>query len=278
MMLHPLALIARQELIVAMRLRWTQVFTVVFAALSLAVATSGYILSGGSGVQDFARTSASLLQLIVLVVPLASVVIGVLSLEGDRGHVELLFSQPVSRPRVLLGQMLGIVGALIGAEMVGFGAAGVVIFSNAGGEGLASYLLLLGSAVALTAIFVSIAALIAAGSIGSTRTRALAIALVVWFVLLIVFDIAVLGIASKLPSGRASRLLIVSALANPIDAIRTGALLGTEGTAAFGAASLALLRFTKGPAMAAVAIATSVLGWIAVPAILAMRRLNRADL
>jgi len=277
-MMHPLALIARQELIVAVRLRWTQVFTVVFAALSLAVAASGYILSGGSGVQDFARTSASLLQLILLVVPLASVVIGVLSLEGDRGHVELLFSQPVSRPHILLGQMLGIFGALIGAEMIGFGAAGIVIFSNAGGEGLASYLLLLGSAVALTAIFVSIAALIAAGSIGSTRTRALAIALVVWFVLLIVFDIAVLGIASKLPSGRASRLLIVSALANPIDAIRTGALLGTEGTAAFGAASLALLRFTKGPAMAAVAIATSVLAWIAVPAILAMRRLNRADL
>ncbi len=33
-------------------------------ALALAVAVSGYILSGGSGVQDFARTAASLVQLV----------------------------------------------------------------------------------------------------------------------------------------------------------------------------------------------------------------------
>ena len=88
--------------------RWTQMFAVVFSALALAVAWSGYILSGGSGVQDFARTSASLVQLVILLVPLASLVIGVLSLSSDRGAAEILFSQPVSRGVILFGQAAGV--------------------------------------------------------------------------------------------------------------------------------------------------------------------------
>ena len=68
-----LRLCALQELTLAVRARATQVFAAVFAALALAVAASGYILSGGSGVQDFARTAASLTQLVLLIVPLASI-------------------------------------------------------------------------------------------------------------------------------------------------------------------------------------------------------------
>ncbi len=51
-----------------------------------------------------------------------------------------------------------------------------------------------------------------------------------------------------------------------------------EGTAAFGSASLAFLRFTRGGANAAMMIAASLLFWMIAPALLAVRRLNRADL
>jgi Cu-processing system permease protein len=88
----------------------------------------------------------------------------------------------------------------------------------------------------------------------------------------------VLGVASLLRSGTASRLLIVSALANPVDAARTGVLMLIEGTAAFGAASLALLRFTGGVAWAATLIAGSLVVWAIVPLAAAVRRLARADL
>ena len=81
---------------------------------------------------------------------------------------------------------------------------------------------------------------------GRKRTRALALALVVWFVAVVLFDLAALGLASVLPSGTASRVLMVSAIVNPLGAVRTGTLLGIEGTGAFGAASLALFRFTRG--------------------------------
>lgn len=273
----PLLLVAEQELRLAVRSRWTQVFAVVFAALSLAVAASGYILSGGHGVQDFARTGASLVQLVVLLVPVTALVTGVLAVTHERGAAELLFSQPVSRSSVLAGTMLGLFAALVGAEALGFGAAGLVIFANAGSEGLPGFLLLFLAAAALTAVFLAVAALIGAGASGS-RARALAVALVVWFVAVVLVDVAALGLASLLRSGVASRVLIVAVLANPVGAVRTGALLGIEGTGAFGAASLALLRFTRGPVNAGLLLATSVLVWIVAPALLAARRLQRADL
>ena len=277
-MTRPLLLIARQELLLAVRSRWTLIFAVVFALLALAVAASGYVLSGGSGFQDFARTSASLVQLVVLLVPLASLLMGVLALAPERGAAELLFSQPVSRPVILMGEMLGLFGALAGAQLIGFGLAGAIVFRQSGEEGAAGYLALVAGSLSLTAAFLSIAALIAAGAAGRRRTRALAVALVAWFASVILIDLAALGVASLLRSGAASRLLIVSVIVNPAGAVRTGALLGIEGTAAFGSASLALLRFTHGPGGAALVLALSVLAWVVLPAAAAARRLKRADL
>ena len=92
------------------------------------------------------------------------------------------------------------------------------------------------------------------------------------------FDVVALGVASLLPSGAASRVLLLGVLANPVDALRTGVLLSVQGTAAFGSASLAFLRFTKGSVGAGLALGASVLLWIAVPMILAVARLRRADI
>lgn len=272
-----LRLFAREELVLALRSRWTQIFAVVFAALALAVSGAGYVLSGGHGVQDFARTAVSLVQLVLLLVPLTALLIGVLSLAPDRGAAELVFSQPVSRRTILLGRLLGLFQALAAAQALGFGAAGLVVYSQAGPEGVGGFLLLVLGSLATTAVFLALAALLSAGAVGRRRTRALALALVVWFAAVVVFDVAALGLASLLPSGTASRLLIVSVILNPVDAVRTGALLGIEGTGAFGAASLAFFRFTKGASGAVALLASSVLLWIVVPTALAIRRLERAD-
>lgn len=273
-----LALCARQELLLAARSRWMQLFAAVFGGLALAVACSGYVLSGGSGVQDFGRTAASLLQLVVLLVPLTALVIGVLALTPDKGGAELLYAQPVARPAILLGTLLGLFQAFIAAEAIGFGAAGIVIFWQAGSDGLPGFAMVAAGSAALTAIFLALAGVVAAGQVGRRRVRALATALVLWFALALLFDVVVLAAASLLRSGHASRLLITSVLVNPIDAVRTGALLAIEGTAAFGPASLALLRFTNGPAGAAAAVACSLVLWVAVPLALASRRLSRADI
>ena len=73
-------------------------------------------------------------------------------------------------------------------------------------------------------------------------------------------------------------LLLVGVLLNPVDAVRTGTLLGIEGAAAFGAASLAFLRFTGGPLPAGLLLAASVVVWIVAPTAAAVARLRRTDL
>jgi len=275
---RPLRLFARQELTLAVRSRWTQIFAVVFVALALAVSASGYVLSGGSGVQDFARTAASLVQIVLLLVPMTALMIGILSLSIDRGAAEVVFSQPVRRSTILYGKLLGLFEALAGAQALGFGAAGLAIYSQNGGEGIAQFVLLIGGSLVLTAVFLGIASLIVAGSVGRRRSRSLAVGLVVWLVAVILFDIGILGVASLLRSGTASRVLIVGVLVNPVDAVRTGTLLGVEGAAAFGAASLAFLRFTHGTAGAALLLVLSAVLWTLVPPWLAARRLERSDI
>jgi Cu-processing system permease protein len=153
-----------------------------------------------------------------------------------------------------------------------------VVFSQSGGEGLSSFVVLVGASILVTVVFLSIAAMIASASVGRRQTKALAVALVVWFGAVVLFDVAALGLASLLPSGPASRVLIVGVLVNPVDAVRTGTLLGTSGTGAFGAASLAFLRFTKGPLGAGLLLGASLAVWVAAPLALAVRRLQRSDI
>jgi hypothetical protein len=143
---------------------------------------------------------------------------------------------------------------------LGFGLAGIVLHTQAGAEGLSAFLAVVVCAFAMTGVFVSVAALLAQAS-AARRARVLALARVVWFVAVLLYDVAILGIASLLRSGHASRLLIVAALVNPVDAARTVTLMAIEGAAAFGAASQALLRFTGGPATAAALAAASLAAW-----------------
>jgi Cu-processing system permease protein len=275
-MMSTVWLCARHELLLAARSRWLQWFAVVFAGLALLVAASGYVISGGYGLQDFARTAASLVQLVLLIVPLAALVFGSLALSPERGAAELLYAQPVPRWTILAGRVVGLFLALAAAELIGFGAAGLAVQWSSGPGGASQFLAVVVLSMVLTAVFLAVAAALTSGAPGR-RARSLALALVVWFGAVILFDLAALGVASLLRSGAASRLLIAAALVNPVDAGRTGAYMVVEGTSAFGGASLALLRFAGGERATAALIATSMLLWIVVPAWIAARRLARTD-
>lgn len=273
-----LALFAKEEVVLAVRSRWTQIFAVVFGLLSVTVAGGGYVLSGGHGVQDFARTTVSLVQLVLLLVPLTALVIAVLSLAPERGAAELTFSQPVSRGTILFGKLLGLFQALGAAQAMGLGAAGAVVHAHSGPEGLGGFFVLVGASLVITAVFLGLGALLSAGAVGRKRTRALAVSLVVWFVAVVFLDLVALGVASVLTSGTASRVLMVATIVNPVGAVRTAALLAIEGTGAFGAGSLALFRFTGGPRGAFLVLGLSSAVWVVAPAALALVRWRKADI
>src|SRR5215831_18450418 len=105
---NALLTIAQQELTIGLRSRWILGFGTVFGALSLAISYFGTVTAGAAGLQGFERTAASLLSLVLYLVPLLGLVLGTLNISRDGAANELLFAQPVTRSEILFGRVLGL--------------------------------------------------------------------------------------------------------------------------------------------------------------------------
>src|SRR5581483_7779904 len=105
---HAIVTIARQELLINIRNKWTVIFACVFGVLVLAISYFGMLTAGAIGFQSFARTSASLLNLVLYLVPLVALTMGTLSFTSEKSLNEMLFAQPVTRAEILLGKLAGL--------------------------------------------------------------------------------------------------------------------------------------------------------------------------
>ena len=276
--MHPRVVlrIARLELLVSVRNRWTAIFALVFGALIVGVSYVGIMAEGFSGMQNFTRTSASMLNLVLYVVPLAGLVMGTMSFTGDRGATELLLAQPVVRADVLVGKVLGLFASLSLSMLAGFVAAGGVIVSAAGAEGLPRYAAFVGLSLLLALAFLMMAAAVATAN--RRKSRSFGVALFAWFFFVLFYDLLVIG-ASLLVRGPASNaVLFLSLFGNPVDMVRVASLILLENASIFGAAGAALLRFLGGTAASVGVLVAGLILWIVVPAVLARRWLNRQDI
>jgi Cu-processing system permease protein len=122
-----IAIIASQEQRVTLRSRWVQIFAVTFALLTLAISYFGMATSVVVGSEGFTRTTASLLNLVLYLIPLIALTAGTLSFSGEEGAAEMLFAQPVLRSEILVGKVLGLFCSLAMAVVFGFGVSGIVI-------------------------------------------------------------------------------------------------------------------------------------------------------
>jgi len=176
-----LGLFAREELVLALRSRWTQIFAVVFGVLSFAVAFS-VTCSPAARRPGLRSTAVSLVQLVLLLVPADGArdrraVAGA----GARGRRADVLGQPVSRSTILLGKLAGGCSRpWARSQLVGFGAAGLVIYAQSGSEGLGGFLLLVGRLAGDDGHLLGLAALLSPERWAADARARLALALVVW--------------------------------------------------------------------------------------------------
>ncbi len=276
MQLKTIAAIARQELRISIRSRLTIVFAVLFATLALAISYFGLVTAGVAGFQGFTRTAASLLNLVLYIVPLAGLVTGSLALTGEQGALEMLFSQPVSRSEVLIGKAVGLSASFSLALVLGFGASGVIIATQTGDEAAGPFVGMVALALVLGSIFVILG--LAAGAVAGSRTRAFGAVLSLWFFFVILYDLGTLGMTLILREHAANQFLFLSLFGNPVDIVRVAALIALAGEHIFGAAGAALIKFLGGtsPALAILIFALAV--WLFAPLALAATILRRRDL
>lgn len=250
-----IALIGRHELRISLRSRWVQIFAVIFAVLTLSISYFGMVTSIVVGFEGFTRTAASLLNLVLYLVPILALAAATSSFSPEKGTAEFLFSQPVTRTEVLLGKILGLFASLTMAIIFGFGVSGFVVAVRAGSEGIARYLGFVAVTLILLLSFLCLGALASVTS--SSRVKALGIALALWFTFVLFYDLIMMGIAGLVDPHSARTIILVGLFGNPVDLARVAGLLMLGGATIFGAAGAALVR-TFGSA----AIAASVLSLI----------------
>src|SRR5262249_40049010 len=105
-----LFVLTRKEIRDALRNRWFILYAICFAALSLALSSVALAGTGRFGMAGFGRTAASLINLVMLIVPLMGLTLGAAALSGERerGTLETLLAQPIGRAEVFLGKFLGL--------------------------------------------------------------------------------------------------------------------------------------------------------------------------
>ncbi len=254
--------ITQKELQDARRNRWYLIYVLVFTALSLALAWLGMTGLGDYGLAGFGRTAASIINIVLLIVPLMGLTLGAISLAGERERSTLLYllAQPVTQLEVLLGKYIGLGIALFSALIFGFGISGILIAIQGGTAEVRLYSLMVMLAFLLALVSLSLGFLISA--IVRKGSTAVSIALFVWLLLLVFGDLGIMGTAMVLKLG-VSQLLTLTLL-NPMQIFKIAAILNIRGSLeVLGPAGIYALR-TYGAQLMPVLV-TILLAWTLVP-------------
>ncbi len=208
------------------RSRWFLLLAVMFAGLALMLALLGASALGSIGGAGFGRTTVSLLNLVILIVPLMGLLMSALSVAGEREHGTLLtvLAQPVVLEEVFLGKFLGLTAALVGTILFGFGLAALVIARQSGLPEVGGYLALVGYTSLFGLGYVSLGFLISA--LTRRAASAVGVALFAWLVSVFLSDLGLIGTAVALQLS--PRGLLWLSLANPAQVFRIVVLDGIQ--------------------------------------------------
>ncbi|MCM2296621.1 ABC transporter permease subunit [Rhodoferax sp.] len=202
------------------RNRWVLAVALVFTVFSLLITYFGAAVQGQIGPRSIELTIASLVSLVIYLIPLIALLLGFDAIVGERerGSLDLLLALPITRLELLLGKFLGLAGALTLSTVAGFALVALLLFQRFSFAGLYHYLGFVVSSVLLGLAFLSLAMLLSV--LARDRTRASGLAIALWFALVLVFDLLLLGLlvysAGELGGDAFAYLLLL----NPADIFR----------------------------------------------------------
>lgn len=214
------ATIAAKELRDRMRNRWVLAVALMFTAFALAIAYFGGAQQGQVGFRSIEFTIASLVSLVIYLIPLIALILGFDAIVGERerGSLDLLLSMPITRFELLLGKYLGLAAALALSTVAGFGLVAVVLSTQLEFDALVHYLGFMLSSVLLGMAFLSLAVMLS--TFAADRTRASGMAITLWFFFVLVFDLLLLGALVVSGGHYGGEIFPYLLLLNPADVFR----------------------------------------------------------
>jgi Cu-processing system permease protein len=215
--------VAAKEFKDGLRNRWTGAITLIYAVLSLGLAYFGSAASGTLGFASLHSTIISLASLAVVLIPLIALMLSYNAFVGEyeQGTMLLLLTYPLSRAQLLLGKFLGQGAILAVSAVLGFGVAALAIISfsdSDAAEVIRAFGAFIVSAVLLGWVFVALAYVISV--LVSEKSKAAGLALLVWFLFVLVFDLGLMALLVASEGHINSELLPLLLLFNPTDIFR----------------------------------------------------------
>ncbi|CAD5201676.1 ABC transporter permease [Pseudomonas sp. FEN] len=226
--------IAGKEFSDGLRNRWLLAISLLFAVLAVGIAWLGAAASGQVGFTSIPATIASLASLATFLMPLIALLLAYDAIVGEDegGTLMLLLTYPLGRGQILLGKFVGHGLILALATLIGFGCAAIAIALLVDNVDLRmllwAFARFMVSSTLLGWVFLALAYVLS--SKAGEKSSAAGMALGVWFLFVLVFDLVLLAVL-VLSKGRFNPdLLPWLLLLNPTDVYRLINLSGFQGS------------------------------------------------
>ncbi|MBN8650645.1 MAG: ABC transporter permease subunit [Cytophagales bacterium] len=218
---------------------------------------------------DFGKVVLSLMNIVLMAVPLVSVVFTTIHFFNSYEFIELMLAQPVNRRAVFLSEYLAVASSLCLAFVVGVGFPFVLY----GAWQPISSLMITG--IFLTLVFVSLAFF--ASVLTRDKAKAIGIALLFWFYFSLIYDGLLLWVIYSFSDYPLEKLTLTLIAFNPIDLARIIMLLQLDISALMGYTGAFYKNFF-GSNLGILFSLSLLIIWVLWPILFALRIFNRKDL
>jgi Cu-processing system permease protein len=219
--------------------------------------------------ENTSKAMLSLLNIILIVVPLISMVFSTIHYYNSYEFIELMLSQPMSRTKIILSEYSGVAIALVASYLIGVGVPLLVYSPDATGFAMMS------TGCFLSLIFTSIA--FWASVKARDKARGIGFVLLVWFYFALIYDGLILVILFTFSDYPLEKLTLVLSALNPIDLGRIFIMLKMDVSALMGYTG-ALYQDFFGSGTGILFTTGVMLLWIALPLLAAVRSFQKKDL
>ncbi len=219
--------------------------------------------------ENYTKATLSLLNVVLLVVPLVSIIFSTIYVYNSSQFIELLLSQPIARPKVWFNIFLGLSTALTLAFLLGCGLPILLYSSVETGFSL----VIIG--ILLSVIFTSFAMLAAITS--RDRAKGIGIAIFAWMFFSIIYDGILLVLMFQFADYPIEGIMATVAGLNPVGLSRIFVLLQLDISAMLGYSG-AIFRqvFGSGGGMGISLVVLLI--WALVPFLVSLIKFNKKDL
>ncbi|MFQ5788378.1 MAG: ABC transporter permease subunit, partial [Thermodesulfobacteriota bacterium] len=176
-----------------------------------------------AGFSGFGRTAASLINLVLLFVPLIALVTGSISISNERenGTLSYLLSHPITKSEIFTGKFIGLLLSIWFSISLGFGLAGIAISIRGGGGDISKFLITAFLSALLAASLLSVGFLISVFS--KKAAKAIGIAVFLWLVFIVLGDLGIMG--TTVAMGLGIKQVFILALLNPTEVFKIVSVL-----------------------------------------------------